>query len=127
MAEGMERRDNIHAQFTTDMCRYYEAVKPDDPFMNKNLRRPFQYQQIWCPVLHQYFEYSDIKAAHIVPRSIGSVSMRLIFGKKKHYESKSVENGLLLSVNMAGVVDDESMSIVPNTDADGEADFRIRN
>ncbi len=61
------RSSHTQAEFKTDHCRFYDAVEPDGPPLNKSKIRAFQGQKFWCPVMGEYFWYREITAAHMVP------------------------------------------------------------
>lgn len=56
------RSSNVQARFNTDLCRSYDAVKANGPALNQDPKRPYQNQDIWCPVVGRYFGYHEITA-----------------------------------------------------------------
>lgn len=117
-------KDGDQAQFKTEMCQFYDAVMPGGPLLTTNQSKRYRFQSIWCPVMHQYFPYDEMTAAHIVPHSIGDVTMKRIFGDD--HDRWSAENGLLLYGLVEPFFNDMSITIIPTTDHDGEAELQIR-
>lgn len=79
---------------------------------------------LWCPIFQQYCRPDSVKAAHIVPYSIGEYNCQYLFGNdeagKEHFFDDG--NGLLLHKDLEAVLDNAQIAIVPkdtdNTSAD---------
>jgi hypothetical protein len=87
-------------------------------------KRPeFQTSKIWCPVSGKEFEASTMKAAHIVPYSIGEANATYLFGSKPdegYGVIWSERNGLMLHTVLEKIFDDGRMVIVPDPTDDNE-------
>lgn len=118
------RASNVQAKFKTDLCRSYEAVKANGPALNKDARRPYQNQDIWCSVMGEYFGYYEITAAHVVPYSIGELTMEEIFGNG--HTLWSDQNGLLLHSSIEVLLGAGLITIVSESDDKEETGLKIR-
>ncbi len=118
------RASNTQAEFKKNLCRYYSAVLPNGVALDDDERRPFQNQDIWCPIMGEYFGYDEVSAAHIVPYSIGALTMEEVFGKG--HTVWSVQNGLLLHSLIETLFDDGRITIVPASDDKGDISLKVR-
>lgn len=118
------RASNVQARFKTDLCRSYDAVKANGPALNQDPKRPYQNQDIWCPVMGRYFGYHEITAAHVVPYSMGELTMEGIFGSG--HTVWSDQNGLLLHSSIEKLLDGGLITIVPESDDKEETGLKIR-
>lgn len=87
-------------------------------------KRPYQNQDIWCPVMGRYFGYHEITAAHVVPYSMGELTMEEIFGKG--HTVWSDKNGLLLHSSVENFLDGGLITIIPESDDKEETGLKIR-
>lgn len=77
----------------------------------------FQTNKIWCPVSGNEFEAAIMKAAHIVPYSIGETNAAYMFGSDpgEGYDVIwSERNGFMMHVTLERIFDDGRMVIVPD-------------
>ena len=77
----------------------------------------FQTYKIWCPTSGTEFEASIMKAAHILPYSIGEANAAYLFGcdPSEGYEAIwSERNGLMMHTTLEKIFDDGRMVIVPD-------------
>lgn len=118
------RASNVQAAFKTDLCHRYNAVKANGPPLNQDPKRPYQNQHLWCPVMGTYFAYHEITATHIVPYSIGELTMEEIFGNGHTVWSN--QNGLLLHTSIERLFDGGLITIVPASDDREEIGLKIR-
>ena len=93
---------------------------------SKILETPHEFQimnKIWCPVSGKEFEASAMKAAHIVPYSIGETNAAYLFGSKldEGYDVIwSERNGFMLHTILEKIFDDGRMVIIPDPTDDNE-------
>jgi hypothetical protein len=93
---------------------------------SKILETPPEFQitnKIWCPVSGKEFEASTMKAAHIVPYSIGETNAAYLFGSKldEGYDVIwSERNGFMLHNILEKIFDDGRMVIIPDPTDDNE-------
>jgi hypothetical protein len=83
----------------------------------------FQTNKIWCPVSGKEFEASAMKAAHMVPYSIGETNAAYLFGSKldEGYDVIwSERNGFMLHNILEKIFDDGRMVIIPDPTDDNE-------
>ena len=83
----------------------------------------FQTSKIWCPVFGKEFDLLVMKAAHIVPYSIGETNAAYLFGTKldEGYDVIwSEKNGLMLHTILGKIFDDGRMVIIPDPTDDNE-------
>lgn len=83
----------------------------------------FQTRKIWCPVSGNEFEASTMKAAHIVPYSIGETNAAYLFGSDpgEGYDVLwSERNGFMIHAALEKIFDDGRMVIVPDPTDDTE-------
>jgi hypothetical protein len=77
----------------------------------------FQTYKIWCPTSGAEFKASIMKAAHILPYSIGEANAAYLFGcdPSEGYEAIwSERNGLMMHTTLEKIFDDGRMVIVPD-------------
>ncbi|KAJ9501695.1 hypothetical protein H2202_002657 [Exophiala xenobiotica] len=83
----------------------------------------FSSTKIWCPISGREFYGDSMKAAHIVPHSIGEANAAYLFGLKP-YEGFQViwseRNGLMLHQSIEKIFDDGRLVIVPDPTDDNE-------
>lgn len=73
--------------------------------------------EIWCPVAGETFKASEMKAAHIVPYSIGETNAAYLFGSEVSagYDVLwSESNGLMMNEVLEEIFDDGRMVIIPD-------------
>jgi hypothetical protein len=83
----------------------------------------FQMNKIWCPVSGVEFEASTMKAAHIVPHSIGEMNAAYLFGSdlSEAYDVIwSERNGFMMHNILEKIFDDGRMVIIPDPVDDNE-------
>lgn len=83
----------------------------------------FQTYKIWCPTSGTDFEASIMKAAHILPYSIGEANAAYLFGldPSEGYEAIwSERNGLMMHTTLEKIFDDGRMVIVPDPTDENE-------
>ncbi|KAF2183511.1 hypothetical protein K469DRAFT_710703 [Zopfia rhizophila CBS 207.26] len=83
----------------------------------------FQTNKIWCPVSGKEFEASVMKAAHIVPHSIGEANAAYLFGSNlgEGYDVIwSERNGFMMHNILEKIFDDGRMVIIPDPMDDNE-------
>lgn len=119
-----ETRHCYQLEFKTNLCNFYNAVKPRSSRLRYNKLVPYKYHMIWCPVMHKHFVYDHMKATHIVPKSIGDTTMRLIF--EDGLNRGSVGNGLLVSYDVEWFLSDGSIAIIPVANKTGQVELRVR-
>ena len=68
---------------------------------------------LWCPVTHQFYPASALKAAHIFAYSHGQAFMSKIFGPEADNELFSVNNRILLLREVERLFDKGFLVIVP--------------
>ena len=94
--------------------------------LEKILETPPEFQitnKLWCPVFGKDFETSTMKAAHIVPYSIGETNATYLFGSKvdEGYEVIwSERNGFMMHTVLEKIFDDGRMVIVPDPSDENE-------
>ena len=73
-------------------------------------------KKLWCPVLSEWVDETNINACHIFPKRAGQEDMNEIFGRDdpSHPESDSIENGIILSKAVGQMIDKGKMLIVPD-------------
>lgn len=121
---GGKRADVDQADFKTGLCDHYDALQvPLQPF-SKIKEKPYQFQNVWCPALHIYLPYEEVRAAHIVPRFLGPNTMSAIFGAG--HGIWTMDNGLLLTSIIETLFDEGHITIVPVSDDEGETELKIR-
>ena len=100
------------------------VIKAYNTESSKILETPPEFEKkIWCPVSGKEFEASAIKAAHIVPYSIGEMNAAYLFGSKmsEGYDVIwSERNGLMLHIILEKIFDDGRMVIIPDPTDDNE-------
>ncbi|KAK5461552.1 hypothetical protein LTR20_006476 [Exophiala xenobiotica] len=83
----------------------------------------FSSTKIWCPISGREFYGDSMKAAHIVPHSIGEANAAYLFGLKP-YEGFQViwseRNGLMIHQSIEKIFDDGRLVIVPDPTDDNE-------
>jgi hypothetical protein len=91
---------------------------------SKILETPLEFQtKIWCPVSGKEFDGSVMKAAHIIPYSIGETNAAYLFGSKldEGYDVIwSERNGFMLHTSLEKIFDDGRMVIIPDPTDDNE-------
>jgi hypothetical protein len=90
---------------------------------SKILKTSPDFQTIWCPISGKEFDGSDMKAAHIVPYSIGETNAAYLFGSKpdEGYDVIwSEKNGFMLHNIFEKIFDDGRMVIIPDPTDDNE-------
>jgi hypothetical protein len=83
----------------------------------------FQTNKIWCPVSGKEFDASIMKAAHIVPHSIGETNAAYLFGSDlgEGYDIIwSERNGFMMHNILEKIFDDGRMVIIPDPMDDNE-------
>lgn len=77
----------------------------------------FQTNKIWCPVSGKEFEASIMKAAHIVPYSIGETNAAYLFRSKLDEEYDVIwleKNGFILHTIFKKIFNNGRMVIIPD-------------
>ena len=108
-ADQTSFRNRIIKAYNTEGCKILET--------------PPEFQTIWCPVSGKEFEASAMKAAHIVPHSIGETNAAYLFGSKldEGYDVIwSERNGFMLHTILEKLFDDGRMAIIPDPTDDNE-------
>lgn len=102
------------------MNRFKKTSRKNQPQMIEDLKRtygarkvPGGDEEIWSPVVGGWVAKAVLKAAHIVPLSVGQESMNYIFGKDAKGEINTARNGLWLPANFEEKFDNLQIAIVP--------------
>ena len=80
-------------------------------------------ENIWCPVFGKSFFTFMVKAAHIVPQSIGETNAAYLFGSQIEEGFNviwSEKNGLMMHSALKKLFDDGSMVIIPDPTDENE-------
>lgn len=96
-------RHDQHAQetFRKLLIQEHKSVNPEDK------------QELWCPVLRQYFPTAYIIASHVFPYRMGEDVMKQVFGHDSANEMFSARNGFLMNAQVEQVFDNYQIVIVP--------------
>ena len=115
------KRGRVGADQTSFRNRLIKAYNTEG---SKILGTPPEFQtKIWCPVSGREFVPRDMKAAHIVPYSIGETNAAYLFGSKldEGYDVIwSERNGLMLHYILEKIFYDGRMVIIPDPTDDNE-------
>jgi hypothetical protein len=114
-----------HGRSGTDQTSFRNRViKAYNTEGSKILETPSLFtNKIWCPVSGKEFEASAMKAAHIIPHSIGETNAAYLFGSKldEGYDVIwSERNGFMLHNVFKEIFDDGRMVIIPDPTDDNE-------
>ncbi|KAF7506279.1 hypothetical protein GJ744_012087 [Endocarpon pusillum] len=69
--------------------------------------------KLWCPISQDYFDAEWMRAAHIVPRRLGSGVVDYIFGSGNGSRLNTTDNCLIIHVNVERSFDNGSFVLVP--------------
>ncbi|KAJ5335473.1 hypothetical protein N7452_007876 [Penicillium brevicompactum] len=72
------------------------------------------YDHLWCPVLGDWRNNRSVVAAHLFGYMHGQATMDAIFGKRKHLQLFSPQNGILVSAYIEDYLDSGKLIIVPD-------------
>ncbi|KIW63917.1 hypothetical protein PV04_08881 [Phialophora macrospora] len=116
-----------HARSGADQSSFRNRlIKTYDANGAKILEVPrdfLKYQPIWCPISGKEHAPALMKAAHIVPYSIGETNAAYLFGVKPHEGYNviwSEKNGLLLNWDFEKRFDDGRIVIMPDPTDENE-------
>jgi HNH endonuclease len=114
-----------HGKSGTDQTSFRNRViKAYNTEGSKILETPLLFtNKIWCPVSGKEFEALAMKAAHIIPHSIGETNAAYLFGSKldEGYDVIwSERNGFMLHNVFEKIFDDGRMIIIPDPTDDNE-------
>ena len=73
----------------------------------------------FCAVLGVWLPSSDVRCAHVVPRSFYKKSIAYLFGSEE-YPSNSRRNGIYLANNIESAWDDGKVAIIPDGSIDAD-------
>ena len=107
-----KRQRGAQSNFRRDVIEYYGSLDPrtypGEPENNRG---------IWCPILKRYLTGSAMKAAHIIPHSIGEANCSYLFGSQDGQgHLMSAQNGLMLAIPFEKALDLAQIAIVPVED-----------
>ena len=113
-----------HGRSGTDQTSFRNRlIKAYNTEGSKILETPSLFQKIWCPVAGMELDRFSMKAAHIVPHSIGETNAAYLFGSNldEAYDVMwSERNGLMLHGSIEKIFDDGQMVIIPDPTDDNE-------
>ena len=114
--EHMKRDDLDQQDFRDNLIRVYQ------PEGERYLAKPKKLQpKLWCPVTEQWHDKHGVRAAHIVPHSIGEIDIAYLFGQpadKGHSLMWGQANGIMLHNDVEEAFDAGQLVIVPDEGSD---------
>ena len=100
--QSHKRSSHVQNQMKKASITVYEAGK-GAPFDGK----------IWCCVSQDYFDQSDVRAAHIVPHTLGPELVDYIFGTGSGSRLDTADNCILMHRNVERAFDKGNFVLVP--------------
>ncbi|KAI9369358.1 hypothetical protein BJX61DRAFT_536488 [Aspergillus egyptiacus] len=91
-------------QFRKDVVQYYNARDPDGE------------TSTWCHVLGMFLPSAEVKAAHLVPKSLSGDEISFLFGAGEAVLS-DCRNGITLAATLERRLDEGTIAIVPSPGA----------
>lgn len=111
-----QRSPNDQSSFRNRLLKAYQ------PESSRAIGEP-DANAIWCPISRRELDPLLVKAAHIIPYSIGEANAAYLFGTRLdegHSVIWSAKNGLLLHSYLEKLFDDGRMVIIPDLSEENE-------
>lgn len=96
-----KRSSSEQKEMRTSAIRVYESAKGAPK------------GRLWCPISQDYFDFIDMKAAHIVPRRLGPSLVDYIFGEGSGSRLNTADNCLMLERRVERGFDNGNFVLLP--------------